>query len=89
MNPSQRVPEGAETVSAEGKDLALAINSAAESIGVDPKRVEFKFDLAHFRSSAGTSVPKKTVKIIAWNTTKSDEVWLATSATRCSWARPC
>ena len=73
MNPSRTIPEGVDTVTAEGADLALAIASAAESIGVDPKRVEFKYDLSHFRSSMGTSIAKSTVKIIAWNTTKSDE----------------
>lgn len=73
MNPSKSIPEGVETVSAEGADLAAAVAAAAESIGIEPRRVEFKLDLAHFRSSLGTSVAKNTVKIVAWNTTKSDE----------------
>jgi predicted RNA-binding protein Jag len=73
MNPSQRIPEGVETVKAEGKDLARAVAAAAESMGVDEKRVEFKLDLDHFRSSTGTSVSKRTVAIIAWDSPKSDE----------------
>jgi predicted RNA-binding protein Jag len=73
MKPAKSIPEGAETVGAEGSDLASAIAKAAEAIGVETQRVEFKFDMDHFRSSLGTSVAKKTVKIVAWNTTKSDE----------------
>ncbi len=73
MNPSQRIPEGVDTVKAEGKDLARAVAAAAETIGVDEKRVEFKLDLDHFRSSTGTSVSKRTVAIIAWDSPKSDE----------------
>ena len=71
MNPSRSIPEGVETVSAEGADLARAVATAAESIGIEPTRVEFTFDMAHFRSTTGSSVAKRTVKIIAWNTTKN------------------
>ena len=73
MNPSRSIPEGVETITAEGADLARALATAAETIGIEPNRVEFKFDMAHFRSTTGSSVAQRTVKIIAWNTTKTDE----------------
>ena len=73
MNPSKSIPEGVDTVTVEGSDLSRAVAAAAEKLEIDTRRVEFKLDLSHFRSSTGTSVAKGTVKIIAWNTTKSDE----------------
>jgi hypothetical protein len=42
MNPSQSIPDGVDTVTAEGNDLSVAITAAAEDIGVDPSRVEVK-----------------------------------------------
>ncbi len=73
MNPSKNIPEGVETVEAEGSDVARAIAAAAETMGVEPRRVEFKYDLSHFRSSLGTSVARSTVKIIAWRSTRPEE----------------
>ena len=60
------IPDGAKTVESEGGDLRLAIISAAESLGVEPKMVQYKLDLEHFRSKAGSSVGKATVRIIGW-----------------------
>lgn len=61
-----QVPEGVVTITAEGRDLASALDAAARELGVEPTRVGHKLDLSHFRSGAGTSVPRTTVKIIAW-----------------------
>ena len=50
------VPDGAETVEIEGRDLKMAIQGAAEKLGLHPKQVDYKLDLAHFRSKTGVSV---------------------------------
>ncbi len=67
------VPEGVQTVSGEGKDLSAAIAEAATALGVDTNRVKYKFDMSHFRSSAGRPVPRTTVKITAWAGDPSEE----------------
>ena len=61
-----QIPEGAQTVTAEGRDLMSALNAAAQQLGVDLSRVGHKLDLSHFRSLTGASVPRSTVRIIAW-----------------------
>ncbi len=61
------VPEGAETVEIEGRDLKMAIQTAAEKLGLHPKQVDYKLDLSHFRSATGVSVARNTVKIVAWS----------------------
>lgn len=43
-----------------------ALNAAAQQLGVDLSRVGHKLDLSHFRSLTGASVPRSTVRIIAW-----------------------
>lgn len=61
-----QIPEGARTVTVEGRDLVTALNNAAQELGVELARVGHKLDLSHFRSQTGTSVARSTVKIIAW-----------------------
>ena len=60
------IPEGAQTVEVEGRDLKIAVAGAAEQLGLHPKQVDYKLDLSHFRSITGTSVARTTVKIVAW-----------------------
>ena len=60
------IPEGATTVTGEGRDLATAIAAAASELGVETTHVGHKLDLAHFRNQAGGMLPKQTVKIVAW-----------------------
>ena len=67
------VPEGVQTVSAEGKDLSEAIAEAAKALGVETNRIKHKFDMSHFRSAAGRPVPRTTVKITAWAGDPSEE----------------
>jgi len=61
-----QIPEGKQTVTAEGGDLRSAIATAASELSIHPSQVDHKLDLSHFRSELGTSVSKSTVKIIAW-----------------------
>src|SRR5678815_1468952 len=60
------VPEGAETVHVEGRDLKSAIDGAAEQLGLHPSQVDYKLDMAHFRTPTGVSVARTTVAIVAW-----------------------
>lgn len=60
------IPEGIETITAEGGDLKSAVAAAAEQLGVETNFVGHKLDLSHFRSATGGMVPRDTVKIIAW-----------------------
>ena len=60
------IPEGINTVSIEGGDLAKAIAAAATELGIAENRVAHKIDLSHFRSATGASKPMTTVKIVAW-----------------------
>ena len=60
------IPEGVATVTGEGRDLEAAVRSAAEALGVEPRRVKYQLDMAHFRSAAGRSLAVKTVKLIGW-----------------------
>jgi predicted RNA-binding protein Jag len=68
-----KVPEGVETTEIEGHDLSSALEAAAEALGVKPHQVAHKIDLSHFRSELGTSVPRDTVKIVAWVDPDADE----------------
>jgi len=61
-----KVPEGVETAAVEGRDLSDAILGAAKELGVKKHQIKHTIDMSHFRSDLGTSVPKDTVKIIAW-----------------------
>lgn len=61
-----QIPEGAKTVSGEGRDLAAAIAAAATQLEVETDIVGYKLDLSHFRSSLGTSRAVHSVKIVAW-----------------------
>ncbi|MEN0066058.1 MAG: KH domain-containing protein [Myxococcota bacterium] len=63
------VPDNAQTVEVEERDLKRAIAGAAEELGLHPAQVDYKLDMSHFRSITGVSVAKSTVKIVAW---KSD-----------------
>jgi predicted RNA-binding protein Jag len=65
------VPEGAQTISVEGRDLKAAIQSAAEQLGLHPSQVDYKVDLSHFRTPTGVSVARTTVKILAWGTDRA------------------
>ena len=60
------IPEGAKTVSAEAADVKSAVESAAAELEISPRAVSYKLDMDHFRSAAGGSVSRNTVKIIAW-----------------------
>jgi len=62
------VPEGAHTISVEGRDLKAAIQSASEQLGLHPSQLDYNVDLSHFRTPTGISVARTTVKIIAWGT---------------------
>ena len=61
-----KVPEGVKTATIEGRDLTSAIQGAAEELGVKRHQIKHTIDMSHFRSASGTSVPRDTVKIIAW-----------------------
>ena len=67
-----QIPEGAPTVSGEGRDLATAIIAAAAELGVETNHVGHKLDLAHFRNAAGGMTSQQTVKIIAWQQDPSE-----------------
>ena len=67
------IPEGADTVTIESSDLYKAISDAAKELGVKDGQVDHKLDLSHFRNTMGGSVPKRTVKIIAWNSGRSED----------------
>ena len=67
------VPEGTKTVSVESADLRTAIGEAANELGLKAGQVDHKIDLSHFRNTAGGSVPKRTVKIIAWDSGRTEE----------------
>ncbi|HMV69452.1 MAG TPA: hypothetical protein PKA64_21600, partial [Myxococcota bacterium] len=54
------------SVSGEGPDLKSAVADAAARLGLDPSGVEHKLDLAHFRTPSGSSMARRTVKVIAW-----------------------
>ncbi len=58
------VPEN--HVTAEGRNLRAALESAAEQLGVPYAQVEHKIDLAHFRSAQGAGIGADTVRIFAW-----------------------
>lgn len=55
-----------QTIAAEGSTLEEALQQAATALGVSPSMVEYKFDLAHFRSAAGRAIGVDTVRVIAW-----------------------
>ncbi|HHO50734.1 MAG TPA: KH domain-containing protein [Deltaproteobacteria bacterium] len=60
------IPDGVQTVEAEGRDLKKAIAGAAQELGLRPEQIDYKLDLSHFRSVTGVSVSRNTVKIVAW-----------------------
>ena len=60
------IPEGAQTVFGEGRDLQSAIAECAQALGVESGRVRYKLDMSHFRGSGGRPVPRTTVRIEGW-----------------------
>ena len=62
-----QIPEDAKTVTAEGNDIKAALAVAAEALGVAARDVGYKLDLSHFRNATGGSVPRTTVKVVAWH----------------------
>lgn len=60
------IPEGVQTVTAEGRDLYSAIAAAAESLEVPAGRVGYDLDLSFFRGAGGNSIPRDHVRIIAY-----------------------
>lgn len=65
------VPDGVKTVVAEGGDLRAAVGEAAKLLGLVSSQVDYKMDLSHFRTAAGGSVARRTVKIVAWDSGRS------------------
>src|SRR5204863_4283605 len=63
-NSMANVPEN--HVTAEGRNLRAAIESAATQLGVAPGLVEHKLDLAHFRSASGSGVGVGNVRLVGW-----------------------
>jgi len=61
------IPEGTKTTTSEAQDVRAAVSEAAEALEIHTSQVDYKLDLDHFRSAAGSSLAKRTVKIIAWN----------------------
>lgn len=61
-----QIPDGVQTITAEGRDLASAVAAAAQELGVEPTHVGHRLDLSHFRSATGASLARTTVRIIAW-----------------------
>jgi len=57
----------AQTVTTEGSTLSDAIQKAAAQLGVPASHIEYKFDLAHFRSAAGRAIGVDTVRVICWS----------------------
>ena len=60
------IPEGAKTATAEAADVNSAVKAAAEELGISPRATLYTLDMDHFRSAAGGSLARRTVKIIAW-----------------------
>ncbi len=60
------IPEDVSTVKAEGPHIAGAVTSAATELGVNPAAVQFTVDKEWFKNSGGGSLPRDTVRIIAW-----------------------
>lgn len=67
------VPEGVQTVEAEGRDLKTAVAAAMEKLELPREKVKFEIDMSHFRSTTGVSVSRSTVKIIAWEVPGGEE----------------
>ncbi len=63
---TDHIPADATTASGEGRDLRAAVTAAAEALGLSLEQVDYKLDLSHFRSVAGGSVARTTVKVVAW-----------------------
>lgn len=61
------IPEGTTTTTTEAQDVRSAIAAAAEALEIHPSQVDYKLDMDHFRSATGSSLAKRTVKIVAWN----------------------
>jgi len=61
------IPEGTTTTTSEAQDVRSAVTAAAESLEIHPSQVDYNLDMDHFRSGTGSSLAKRTVKIIAWN----------------------
>jgi predicted RNA-binding protein Jag len=53
-------------VTAEGRSLRAAVESAAAELGVPVALVQHKLDLSHFRNASGAGIGVDTVKIFAW-----------------------
>jgi predicted RNA-binding protein Jag len=53
-------------VTAEGRSLRAAVESAAAQLGVPVALVQHKLDLSHFRNASGAGIGVETVKIFAW-----------------------
>jgi predicted RNA-binding protein Jag len=77
-----------QTVTTEGGDLKTAIGLAAEQLGLHPAQVDYKLDLNHFRSAAGLSLARSTVRIVAWNSGRDAPGPGAAPAARPERARP-
>jgi predicted RNA-binding protein Jag len=60
------IPEGVSTINAEGPHIAGAVTVAATELGVTPAAIQFTLDKAWFKNAGGGSLPRDTVKIIAW-----------------------
>jgi len=73
------IPEGVSTVSSEGPHIRGAVTTAATELGVAPAAVQFTIDKAWFQNASGGSLPRDTVRIIAW-VRDAEEVEAATDA---------
>ena len=60
------VPEGTQTVPAEGADVNAAIAAAASELGVNATHVNWSLDKNWFRNESGAVVPRDTLRIFAW-----------------------
>lgn len=66
------IPDGAQTVTSEGKDLKSAVAAAAGELGIEPGHVGYKVDMSHFRNATGGSVARTTVRVVAWELPESE-----------------
>ena len=76
------IPDGVEQHTAEGNNVAEALSMVASDLGVDKSGLKWAVDMSWFKNEFGGTVPRDTVRIIAW---KRDPLELAVCERATSW----
>jgi predicted RNA-binding protein Jag len=76
------IPEGVEQHTAEGNNVAEALNTVATDLGVDKSGLKWAVDMSWFKNEFGGTVPRDTVRIIAW---KRDPMEIAVCDRATAW----